>query len=129
MKKLVLYTFVYALLFVSCANSGSLPRRIDEFVADTEVSAEYMTVEDWELSSAQYEAMLEEFMENYDAYTPEERQEVYEAVGRYNGLLVKQGLTDLQIQVNEFMDDLNKVLDELPNALNGWLEGFKNGLE
>ena len=88
-----------------------------------------MTAEDWELSSAQYEAMLEEFVENYDLYTPEERQEVYEAVGRYNGLLVKQGLTELQIQTSEFMKNLNKALEELPNALNGWLEGFKNGLE
>ncbi len=129
MIKRVLYTFVYAMLFVSCANSGNLPRKIDEFVADTEASAEYMTAEDWELSSAQYEAMLEEFVENYDLYTPEERQEVYEAVGRYNGLLVKQGLTELQIQTSEFMKNLNKALEELPNALNGWLEGFKNGLE
>lgn len=128
MKKLALYASLCAFLFVSCANSSNLPRRIDDFVDQTEASADAMTYEDWELTTQQYEALLEEFAENFDTYTPEERQQVYEAVGRYNGLLVKQGLTEFQIQANQFMDSLNKIIDELPNALEGLIEGFRNGL-
>ena len=129
MKKLALYASLCAFLFVSCANSTSLPRRIDDFVDQTEASADSMTYEDWELTTQQYEALLEEFAENYDYYTPEERQQVYEAVGRYNGLLVKKGLTEFQIQANQFMNSLNKIIDELPNALEGLIEGFRNGME
>lgn len=129
MKKLALYASLCAFLLVSCANSTSLPRMIDDFVDQTEASADSMTYEDWELTTQQYEALLEEFAENYDYYTPEERQQVYEAVGRYNGLLVKKGLTEFQIQANQFMNSLNKIIDELPNALEGLIEGFRNGME
>lgn len=129
MKKLALYASLCAFLLVSCANSTNLPRRIDDFVDQTEASADSMTYEDWELTTQQYEALLEEFAENYDYYTPEERQQVYEAVGRYNGLLVKKGLTEFQIQANQFMNSLNKIIDELPNALEGLIEGFRNGME
>ena len=129
MKKLVLYAFLCTAFCVSCANSSNLPTRIDDFVDKTEASADAMTYEDWELTTQQYEALLQEFAENYDSYTPEERQQVYEAVGRYNGLLVKQGLTEFQIQANQFIDALNKFIDELPNALDGLVEGFKSALE
>ena len=129
MKKLALFASLCVFLLVSCANSSNLPRRIDEFVDQTEASADSMTYEDWELTTQQYEALLEEFAENYDYYTPEERQQVYEAIGRYNGVLVKQGLTEFQIQANQFLDSLNKIVDELPNALEGLIKGFKNGLE
>lgn len=129
MKKIVFYAIVFSILCISCANAGNLPRRIDDFVAGTEASAKYMTPDDWELSTERYEAMLEEFVENYDRYTPQQRTEVYEAVERYNGLLVKHGLTDLQIQVNEFMNELNKYLDEFSSAADSRLEGFRNGLE
>ena len=129
MKKVALYTLVFLSLFASCANSETLPRRIDNFVEKTEASASFMSLKDWEASAADYEILLEEFAENIDMYTPEERQEVYEAIGRYNALLVKQGLAEIQVQTNEFIKHLNTVMDELPNAIKGWLEGFKDGLE
>ena len=128
MKKIIPFFLAVALCF-SCADSRNLPRRMDQFVAQTEASADYMTEKDWEISTSEYETMVEEFVENYDSYTKEERQAVYEAIGRYNGLLVKQGLDELQIQTNEFMKNLNQFIDELPDALNGLLEGFASGFE
>lgn len=118
-----------AVFFISCSNNGNLPRRMDNFVTQTEASVDYMSENDWELSAEQYEALVEEFVENYDYYTPEERRSVYEAIGRYNGLLAKAGLEELEIEVNQALNTVSKIVDELPNAINGLLDGFKSGLE
>ena len=128
MKKLI----VYALLLVftlSCANERNLPKRIDRFVSDTVESADYMSISDWELSTEEYETLLDEFFENYDIYTPEQRQQVYAAIGRYNGALVKHGMTDLANELSDFSKEFQSLLDEVPDALNSLIEGFQAGFE
>lgn len=129
MKRFFFFSLLCIVLFASCANTGSLPRRMDNFVAETEASVDYMTLEDWEMSATQYEVLIEEFVENFDYYTPEEKRAVYQAIGRYNGLLAKAGLEELEVEVNQALKTVSMVLEELPGALNGLLEGFKSGLE
>lgn len=105
------------LLLLSCASSLSC--RMDDFVAEAESSCKEWTAEDWELSTEKYEKLLEEYSQNYDSYTQEEKDLINKAIGRYNGLLVRQGLENAGSVIKEFGK-------RLPSLFEGFMSAFEN---
>ncbi len=87
-------------------------------MAGVEANYENWTEEDWQLSQQEYELLLQEYEANYDQLTQEERDAINKAIGRYNGLLVKEGL-------DEFVTNIKELGEQIPSLLEGFMSVFE----
>lgn len=109
-------TISSSLLLQSC--SSPLSSRLNDYVNEVESSCQNWTEEDWELSQEEYAKLLEEYELNYDSYTQEEKDAINKAIGRYNGLLIKQGI-----------DEAGNILKDFGERLPSLIEGFMSAFE
>ena len=116
MKQLLLFSIALAALLSSCVSP--LSSRLNDYVNEVESSCQNWTEEDWELSQEEYAKLLEEYELNYDSYTQEEKDAINKAIGRYNGLLIKQGI-----------DEAGNILKEFGERLPSLIEGFMSAFE
>jgi hypothetical protein len=65
-----------------------------------------------------YLKLIEEYELNYESYTQEEKDAINRAIGRYNGLLIKQGI-----------EEAGSVIQELGERLPSLIEGFMSAFE
>lgn len=79
------------LLLTAC--SRPLEDRVEIFVSKTEARYENYTEEDWQKSMQEYQALAQEYKDNYQSYSKEERDRINKAFGKYTGILLKQGLS------------------------------------
>lgn len=105
-------------LFAFPCCSSPLSSRLNDYVNEVESTCQNWTEEDWELSQEEYATLLEEYELNYDSYTQEEKDAINKAIGRYNGLLIKQGI-----------DEAGNILKELGERLPSLIEGFMSAFE
>lgn len=108
---------ILTLIAFTCCSS-TLSSRMNEYVSEVEASCQNWTEEDWELSQKEYAKLLEEYELNYDSYTQEEKDAINKAIGRYNGLLIKQGI-----------DEAGNILKEFGERLPSLIEGFMSAFE
>lgn len=113
---LAIFAISSSLLLQSC--SSPLSSRMNEYVTEVEATCQNWTEEDWELSQEEYAKLLEEYELNYDSYTQEEKDAINKAIGRYNGLLIKQGI-----------DEAGNILMEFGERLPSLIEGFMSAFE
>lgn len=116
MKSKTLLLTLAILFAASCASP--LSNRLNEYVNEVESSCINWTEEDWEMSHEEYSKLLEEYELNYDSYTPEEREAINKAIGRYNGLLIKQGIEEAGSLLKEFGE-------RLPSLIEGFMSAFE----
>ena len=92
--------------------------KFDNYVDRVENNCDEWTEEEWEISKEKYRQLLNEYEANYDNMTPEERGTVNKAIGRYNGILLKKGIKNLDESVSDFMD-------RLPSLFEGFMSAFE----
>ena len=105
-----------------CSCSSPLSSRMNEYVSEVEASCQNWTEEDWELFQEEYAKLLEEYELNYDSYTQEEKDAINKAIGRYNGLLIKQGIDEAGNIIKEFGE-------RLPSLIEGFMSAFEDKTE
>lgn len=115
MKSKKLLLAIAILSITACASPQS--SRLDEYVKEVESSSQNWTEEDWEMSLEQYDKLLEEYQRNYDSYTPAERDSIDQAIGRYNGLIIKRGIDEAGSVLKEFGE-------RLPSLIEGFMSAF-----
>ena len=113
---LAIFAISSSLLLQSC--SSPLSSRMNEYVTEVESTCQNWTEEDWELAQEEYAKLLEEYDLNYDSYTQEEKDAINKAIGRYNGLLIKQGI-----------DEAGNILKDFGERLPSLIEGFMSAFE
>lgn len=91
---------------------------MDNYVSKVEATCHNWTEEDWELSLEEYSKLLEEYKLNYDSYTQEEKDAINKAIGRYNGMLIKQGIYDIGSKIKGFGE-------RLPSLIEGFMSAFE----
>ena len=112
---------ILTLIAFTCCSS-TLSSRMNEYVSEVEASCQNWTDEDWELSQEEYAKLLEEYELNYDSYTQEEKDAINKAIGRYNGLLIKQGIDEAGNIIKEFGE-------RLPSLIEGFMSAFEDKTE
>lgn len=117
---LAIFAISSSLLLHSC--SSPLSSRMNEYVTEVEATCQNWTEEDWELSQEEYAKLLEEYELNYDSYTQEEKDAINKAIGRYNGLLIKQGIEEAGSVLKEFGE-------RLPSLIEGFMSAFEDKTE
>ena len=120
MIKKLAFLALAALLMTACA--FSLPGKFTELadkVADK--GADY-TPAQWEKANAQFEDLVQQYVDKYDKLTNEEKKEINAAIGKYTATALKCGVTD-------GLKQINALLKQVPSALNTALEGAKGFFE
>jgi hypothetical protein len=116
MKTKTLFIGLLIVLLASC--TSPLSNRMNDYVDKVEDDCQSWTEQDWELSQAEYAKLLEEYEQNYESYSPEERDAINKAIGRYNGLLIRHGI-----------EEAGSVLKEIGERLPSLIEGFMSAFE
>lgn len=112
MDKSKVFAFIAALaIFVGCASTKSLPERFDSFVEKTENEFKDYTEADWEKSRKEYEGFVQEIKDNYDSYSTSEKVKMAEAIGRYNSILIQNG-------VGSATESIGDLIDQIPDVIN-----------
>lgn len=88
-KKLMI---LLAGLFILASCSRPLEDRIEGFVSRTEANYEKYSEEDWQKSLNEYQALTQEYKDNYQSFSKEERDRINQALGKYAGILLKGNL-------------------------------------
>lgn len=117
---LAIFAISSSLLLQSC--SSPLSSRMNEYVTEVETTCQNWTEEDWELSQEEYAKLLEEYELNYNSYSQEEKDAINKAIGRYNGLLIKQGIEEAGSVLKEFGE-------RLPSLIEGFMSAFEEKTE
>lgn len=95
-----------------------LSTRMNDFVDNVEQNYKSWTEEDWDRSAEKYAKLLEEYKQNYDSYATEETAAINKAIGRYNGILIKQGLEGAGQKIKDFGE-------RLPFLIEGFVSAFE----
>ena len=90
MRKYILILLV-ALTAASCATLRA-PARLERFVDRVERNADRYRPYQWDRVNRRYEALLNEYVQNYRTYSIAEKQQAMNAIGRYHGILVDHGI-------------------------------------
>lgn len=117
MKSLNKLILLLAVVVMSACSSAPLSTRMDKYVTKAEVNCQNWSLEDWSESCEDYTKLLNEYTENYDSYTQAERDSINKAIGRYNGLLMKQGIQEVGRVMKE-------VSENLPAIIEGFMSAF-----
>ena len=121
MRKLNVIIVLLVMLFLtSCEIPTSV--KFDYHLKKVENNSENWTEEEWEMSKERYHELLKEYEANYDNMTQEERDAVNKAIGRYNGILMKKGIENLD-------QNIKKVVDRLPSLFEGFMSAFEEEME
>ena len=109
-------------LLTACAALAGTPQKIDEFVAKTESECQNYSKEDWQKSRSEYRALLDEYKNSRKEFTQAEKEQVVRAMGRYNALLIKNGIIKSSMGVQE-------ISALLPDFIKGLSEGLEANSE
>ena len=90
MRKYLVILLV-ALTAASCATLRA-PAKLERFVDRVERNADRYRPYQWDRVNRRYEALLQEYVNNYRLYTIAEKQQAMSAIGRYHGILVDHGI-------------------------------------
>lgn len=113
MDKSKVFAFIAALaIFVGCASTKSLPERFDSFVEKTENEFKDYTEADWEKSRQEYEGFVQEIKDNYDSYSTSEKVKMAEAIGRYNSILIQNGIGSASESIGDLIDQIPEVIND-----------------
>ena len=113
---LLLSCFFVLILSVSCAFVAPLPQRLSDVVEYAE-NNQAISDEEWEYVKEDYYLLTEEFRANLSTFTDEEKQDVYELMGKMNGIIAKR-------EANKIMNGLNELSNSLPSIIEGFVQGF-----
>lgn len=116
MKKVFLIIAFVLIAITSFA--APLSTRMEIYIDKVEEKCDKWTKEDWERSKKEFNVLLKEYKENTSTYTQEERDAINRAIGRYNGLLVKKGITRAGTLLEEFAN-------RIPSLIGGFVSAFE----
>lgn len=121
MKKAIII-LILPLLLISCAGWKSVPNRLESFVTDLEQTAKTFDEENWDRTAAEYHGLMDTYYKHRGEYSSEERNRVYKAVGKYQALLLLNGMKNVASSVDN-------LIRSTPAYLNGVEEAFNNTSE
>lgn len=102
---------------VSCVQV-SLADRFSQ-LADEFEEAENLSCDERQQLEEEFNMLNGEFQANQSYYTSEERKEIYESIGKINGIIAKQGIEALR-------DGFDEIRNALPSLLDGFVSAFSD---
>ena len=119
MKK-ILFFLMAALIVASCA--FSLPGKFTELADKVAQKGADFTPEQWEKTNAQFEKLVQQYVDKYDSFSADDKKEINAAIGKYTATALKCGVAD-------GLKQINALLKQVPSAIDTAAEGAKGFLE
>ena len=119
MKRILILAGIVMLLS-SCMLS--LTSKFDRLADKVEADGTKMSLEQWEKCNQQFQALVDEYIDNYSSLDSSEKKQINKAIGRYSKAAVKSGISGVA-------DVAGRIVSELPDALDGLVESAKGLLE
>jgi hypothetical protein len=113
-----LYILFFSIVIASCDSFDSVDVRITNYVNEIEKNVGNMTANDWKEADLQMEVFQNELVESQMDLTEIQIGTANQAIGRYGGLRIKQGIGDFKNQLKDLGNQLEGVIDELTDTLN-----------
>lgn len=96
-----------------------LTTRMSEYVDSVEKNCQEWTKKDWAHSQEKYSKLIEEYRQNYDSYTAEEKAEINKSIGKYHGLLIKYEIEGAGQKIKKFTERIPALLEGFVSAFEG----------
>ena len=119
MKKILI---LLGLILLMTACTGTLPGRFTRLADKVEAKGKDMSKEQWDKCNEKFEALIEEYSDNYDSFDRDQKKKINKAIARYSRAALMSG-------VSGAADAVSDILEEVPGALNDVLEGVGGILE
>ena len=120
MTKRILFLAIAALLMTACA--FSLPGKFTELADKVAAKGADYTPAQWEKTNAQFEKLVQQYVDKYDKLSNDDKKEINAAIGKYTATALKCGVTD-------GLKQINALLKQVPSAVDTALEGAKGFFE
>lgn len=122
MKTITKFIIAIAAITMLVSWKDPLSTRITEYVDQVEQNCSDWTKDDWNKSEEKYIELLEEYKQNYDSYSEEDRSIINKAIGKYNGIVVKKGIKGAGQKIKNFGK-------RLPSLMEGFVSAFDQNKE
>ena len=119
MKKILLFALA-AVLMAAC--TSSLPAKMTQLADKVSAKGADFTPEQWEKTSAQFEKLVQQYVDNFDKFNNDQKKQINAAIGKYSAAALKCG-------VNDAVKQINGILNTIPESVNTALEGAKGFFE
>ena len=120
MMKRILFLAIAALLMTACA--FSLPGKFTELADKAAAKGADWSPAQWEKANAQFEKLVQQYVDKYDKLSKEDKKEINAAIGKYTATALKCGVTD-------GLKQINALLKQVPSAIDTAVEGARGFLE
>jgi hypothetical protein len=119
MKK-IFFLAIAALLMTACA--FSLPGKFTELADKVADKGADFTPKQWEKANAQFEKLVQQYVDKYDKLSKEDKKEINAAIGKYTATALKCGVAD-------GLKQIQALLKQVPSSIDTAVEGAKGFLE
>ena len=120
MIKKIAFLALAALLVTACA--FSLPGKFTQLADKVADKGADWTPKQWEKANAQFEKLVQQYVDKYDKLSNDDKKEINAAIGKYTATALKCGVSD-------GLKQINALLKQVPSAIDTAIEGVKGFLE
>ena len=118
--KRIIFLALAALLMTACA--FSLPGKFTQLADKVAAKGADYTPAQWEKANAQFEDLVQQYVDKYDKLTNEEKKEINAAIAKYTATAFKYGVANGLTQVQSLLDQLPGILDRAAEGAQSFLE-------
>ena len=120
MIKKIIYLALAALLMTACA--FSLPGKFTQLADKVAAKGADFSPKQWENANAQFEKLVQQYVDKYDKLSNEDKKEINAAIGKYTATALKCGVADGIKQVNALLKKVPSAIDTAAEGAIGFLE-------
>ena len=120
MIKRIVFLAIAALLMTACA--FSLPGKFTQLADKVAAKGADWSPKQWEKANAQFEQLVQQYVDKYDKLSNDDKKEINAAIGKYTATALKCGVAD-------GLKQIDALLKQVPNAIDTATEGVKGFLE
>ena len=120
MMKRIVFLAVATLLVAACA--FSLPGKFTQLADKVAAKGADYTPKQWEKSNAQFEKLVQQYIDKYDKLSNDDKKEINAAIGKYTATALKCGAANGLKQINDLLKQVPAAIDTATEGVKGFLE-------
>ena len=120
MMKRIVFLAVATLLVAACA--FSLPGKFTQLADKVTAKGADYTPQQWEKSNAQFEKLVQQYIDKYDKLSNDDKKEINAAIGKYTATALKCGAANGLKQIDELLKQVPAAIDTATEGVKGFLE-------
>ena len=120
MMKRIVFLAVATLLVAACA--FSLPGKFTQLADKVAAKGADYTPQQWEKSNAQFEKLVQQYIDKYDKLSNDDKRELNAAVGKHTATALKCGAANGLKQIDELLKQVPAAIDTATEGVKGFLE-------